>query len=211
MKRAAGVVLGVLLVIAPIGVTRALADPGPTGLDRACSHETPQEKNKHCEDGQGGATGGGSGSDPASPPPPGDAAPIMAERAADCAQDAPGDGNPWPDGCDLADSDGDGVRNQFDNCPGQANEDQADADLDGIGDACDPHDTDGDGIADRDDNCPSKANHSQDDADGDGTGDACDGDQGNNGLPDVVDQAYSQGYEIVTAGAGTVVGLLPQP
>jgi hypothetical protein len=44
----------------------------------------------------------------------------------------PGDANP-----DQADSDGDGVGISCDNCPGLANPDQADADGDGVGDACD--------------------------------------------------------------------------
>ncbi len=37
----------------------------------------------------------------------------------------------------LANSDEDYIPDRFDNCPGVANEDQADADLDGVGDACD--------------------------------------------------------------------------
>lgn len=38
-----------------------------------------------------------------------------------------------------ADNDEDGVIDVFDNCPGVANPNQADFDLDGVGDACDPH------------------------------------------------------------------------
>ncbi|MEM7141350.1 MAG: pentapeptide repeat-containing protein [Actinomycetota bacterium] len=38
----------------------------------------------------------------------------------------------------IADADGDAVADAFDNCPDDANPDQADADGDGIGDACDP-------------------------------------------------------------------------
>lgn len=60
----------------------------------------------------------------------------------------------------MPDSDGDGRKNWGDNCPNDANPDQADADADGIGDACD--------------NCPSTFSQSQADTDGDGTGDVCD-------------------------------------
>jgi len=43
----------------------------------------------------------------------------------------------------------------LDNCPGVVNNDQLDADSDGIGDACDPiNDKDGDGVPDDVDNCP---------------------------------------------------------
>lgn len=71
------------------------------------------------------------------------------------------------------DSDGDGVDDDVDNCPGVANTSQADADNDGTGDACD-EDADGDGINDTDDNCPGIANPNQSDSDGDGIGDSCD-------------------------------------
>ena len=75
----------------------------------------------------------------------------------------------------AGDADGDGVSNADDNCPEDANQDQADADADGYGDACDapPPDADGDGIIDSEDNCPVDGNADQRDTGGDGTGDAC--------------------------------------
>ncbi|HEX4823166.1 MAG TPA: thrombospondin type 3 repeat-containing protein [Candidatus Polarisedimenticolaceae bacterium] len=71
------------------------------------------------------------------------------------------------------DTDGDGVRNTTDNCPGVANASQTDTDHDGRGDACD--------------NCPTVANPTQDNHDGDAQGDACDTDDDNDGVPDVSD------------------------
>lgn len=58
------------------------------------------------------------------------------------------------------DSDGDGVVDQDDNCPSDANPSQTDSDGDGVGDACD--------------NCPTQPNRGQEDNDGDGVRDACD-------------------------------------
>jgi len=82
-------------------------------------------------------------------------------------------------GCD--DPDGDNICNCDDNCPADANNDQADGDGDGVGDVCDlcpgfddNLDTDGDTFPDGCDNCPTVANASQEDADGDGIGDICD-------------------------------------
>ena len=57
------------------------------------------------------------------------------------------------------DDDGDGVVDVEDNCPTDANPDQADADGDGVGDACD--------------NCVITANPDQSDTNGDGVGDLC--------------------------------------
>ncbi|SPD73142.1 exported hypothetical protein [uncultured Desulfobacterium sp.] len=92
-----------------------------------------------------------------------------------------------------ADTDGDGVNDDVDNCPAVANPGQEDADDDGVGDSCDncpgtpagedvdddgcsasQLDADDDGVNDDVDNCPAVANPGQEDADGDGVGDACD-------------------------------------
>ena len=58
------------------------------------------------------------------------------------------------------DTDDDGVRDDIDNCPNDANADQLDTDGDGVGTACD--------------NCPDDVNADQVDTDGDGVGDVCD-------------------------------------
>jgi hypothetical protein len=70
------------------------------------------------------------------------------------------------------DIDGDGVRDEVDNCPNDRNGDQKDTDGDGPGDKCDP-DMDGDGLANEQDNCPpifnpGQGNECSADNDGDG-------------------------------------------
>lgn len=77
-----------------------------------------------------------------------------------------------PDNCDT-DDDNDGILDVNDNCPLQANANQADNDNDGIGDACD-NDDDNDFVLDGYDNCPFIYNPSQEDVDTDGVGDVCD-------------------------------------
>jgi len=91
------------------------------------------------------------------------------------------DNCPFRSNRDQADSDADGVGDVCDNCPLVANKDQADNDGDGIGDLCDP-DNDNDGIANELDNCPMVPNKSQVDTDKDGIGDACDPDIDGDGL-----------------------------
>jgi hypothetical protein len=94
------------------------------------------------------------------------------------------------------DSDGDGVLDGADNCPGLANPDQANADGDLYGDVCDPcpgspsqdvSDDDGDGIPNACDNCPKVQNADQANLDNDSLGDVCDSDDDNDGTPDTSD------------------------
>lgn len=59
----------------------------------------------------------------------------------------------------VGDRDDDGVPDARDNCPGKANNGQADVDEDGVGDVCD--------------HCPEVFDPDQRDTDGDGVGDAC--------------------------------------
>lgn len=88
-----------------------------------------------------------------------------------------------------ADADGDGIPDATDNCPDDANADQADSDGDGTGDACEdaPGDSDGDGVLDPDDNCPNDSNPEQTDTDLDGLGNACDSDRDGDGVNNGVD------------------------
>ena len=86
----------------------------------------------------------------------------------------------------IPDTDGDGVKDDVDNCVGTANPTQADADGDGDGNACDP-DIDGDGVDNGDDNCPNTANADQADGDEDGVGDACANDLDGDGVDNDAD------------------------
>lgn len=104
------------------------------------------------------------------------------------------------------DSDNDGVNDSVDNCPNDANSDQADNDNDGIGNVCDStpngnnNDADQDGVTDNLDNCPNDANPSQTDTDSDGLGDVCDPTP--NGDYQCT-QVTSNNYQHVTAGRAT--------
>ena len=79
-----------------------------------------------------------------------------------------------------SDNDDDGVLNNDDNCPDDANPGQENADGDDLGDVCDTcpndssNDMDEDGICGDVDNCPEIANPDQTNQDGDDLGDACD-------------------------------------
>ena len=84
------------------------------------------------------------------------------------------------------DSDNDGIVDNQDNCPTNANPDQADLDNDNIGDACDP-DIDGDGVVNTDDIFPEDASETADN-DNDGSGDNADTDDDNDGILDVNDR-----------------------
>src|SRR5262245_41139445 len=65
------------------------------------------------------------------------------------------------------DADGDGINNDFDNCPCEGDEtSQDDFDKDGVGDVCD--------------NCGGVANDEQDDENGNGIGDSCEGNTNSN-------------------------------
>ena len=86
----------------------------------------------------------------------------------DVEDNCPGMPNP-----NQEDRDGDGVGDACDNCPDLPNPDQANNDGDEFGDACDLDD-DNDGVPDATDNCPFVANPGQEDEDGDGVSDACD-------------------------------------
>ncbi len=131
--------------------------------------------------------------------------PAIDAGSPDCpppATDQRGVTRPQGGGCDIGsyetetatDADGDGIQDQEDNCPADANTDQADTDNDGVGDVCDPcpndpfNDADGDTICGDVDNCPTAANIDQTDTDSDGVGDVCndgmdsDGDEWKNEL-----------------------------
>ena len=91
------------------------------------------------------------------------------------------DGDALGDLCD--DEDGDTLLDINDNCPFDANTDQADSDSDTVGDVCDncvstsntdQADVDEDDKGEACDNCVNVANDGQEDADGDALGDACD-------------------------------------
>ena len=111
------------------------------------------------------------------------------------------------------DTDGDGVADTSDNCPGVSNSEQANVDGDLLGDACDTvdnRDGDADGISDANDNCPDAANADQDDADGDDIGDDCDsqdnGDVDGDGVQNHVDNCVDTANTDQADGNGDGIG-----
>jgi FG-GAP repeat/Pregnancy-associated plasma protein-A/Dockerin type I domain/Thrombospondin type 3 repeat len=135
---------------------------------------------------------------------------------------------------DSTDSDGDGIFDVADVCPGISNPEQIDIDFDFRGDLCDNcpndewNDYDGDGLCADVDNCPAIYNPLQEDADGNGIGDACictdgfqrftgehdrnelgwrvrgAGDVNNDGYADLIAGAYSSSEAAPQAGAAYV-------
>ncbi|MCH9695201.1 MAG: thrombospondin type 3 repeat-containing protein [Gammaproteobacteria bacterium] len=131
------------------------------------------------------------------------------------ASDATTPQNPSPDGgyvelfyhsfelqTGAQDSDSDGVDDDVDNCPADANTNQSDIDSDDAGDACDV-DIDGDGFDNAADNCPLDASLDQTDSDNDLDGDICDSDDDNDGVADI-DDAFplNPDYSADTDGDG---------
>jgi hypothetical protein len=91
----------------------------------------------------------------------------LVARRNHCGESAPGRASSGaaipilgPCAASGSDADGDGIMDEFDNCPAAGNTGQADSDGDGRGDLCD--------------NCPAAANPAQADGDTDGAGDVCD-------------------------------------
>jgi hypothetical protein len=129
----------------------------------------------------------GAGPDDAGPPPPPD---VIVDAAVDAPPDA------------TTDRDGDGVRDEDDNCIQMPNPDQANCDGDQFGDACDimrdGPDEDGDTFSDVCDNCPTVPNADQLAVlDDDEVGDACDPQPTDGG--DTI--AYFSGFRDDSGGA----------
>ena len=118
---------------------------------------------------------------------------VLVESSAEAGQSYYREGGTWYDlysldntanfcikGLTKVDSDGDGVNDIVDNCPGIQNPNQTDSDGDLIGDMCDAcpfdplNDLDKDGFCGDVDNCPTFYNADQADDDNDDVGNVCD-------------------------------------
>lgn len=96
------------------------------------------------------------------------------------------DNCPFAGNYEQADNDGDMVGDACDKCPGTADPAQSDIDADGLGDLCDG-DIDGDSIINAEDNCQLLPNADQSNFDLDSMGDACDADDDNDFIDDLTD------------------------
>lgn len=105
------------------------------------------------------------------------------------------------------DADSDSIADDEDNCPFDANQDQADDDGNGIGDVCDTtsggNDADSDGVDDSVDNCPVAPNADQNDLDSDTVGDVCDGDIDGDGIDNDADNCPFQFDDTNTCSTGS--------
>ncbi|MHC4697706.1 MAG: thrombospondin type 3 repeat-containing protein [Planctomycetota bacterium] len=119
------------------------------------------------------------------------------DECTDCLSDPDEDGIcddndncPYEANVKQTDTDGDLVGNVCDNCPQLPNNDQADRDFDSVGDICD--------------NCPDIPNFFQDDTDEDETGDECDLCPGFDDTLDDDDDGVPNGCDICPGGDDTI-------
>ena len=118
-------------------------DGVPDGMDNCPDVGNPDQKNSD----------GDKHGDACDPPTCGNGT-VEANEECDDKNQKPGDGCE-PDCKKSVDSDGDGVYDSVDNCPHDANTDQADQDGDGVGDACDRPDC-GNGFLEGAEECDDK-------------------------------------------------------
>jgi PKD domain/Thrombospondin type 3 repeat len=110
----------------------------------------------------------------------------------------------------VTDTDGDGVPDSSDNCPNDANPNQADTDLDGMGDECDSNafvpavETEADDVTDGVEGSPMSTNGAFSDADGNDTL-TITKQSGAGTVTPGTDGAWSWSYTSADQGSGTVV------